>query len=231
MKKIAIILTSICLSCSTSKITNSDNYGYYYGQSEGLWKWQTFKYYIALNEDGSFNYKSILFEAKPSCLGEWKKKGNKIQAKCYEEDDVTEVLSSGYMGGKEIEITLINNNAIRLNNVLFRKKPKPDLDIIFQNYFRIIEIELELGMDKLLKYPFLVEQIKVNDSSSGYVNKYYGKTVNLLENITKIEAPKEYRALTLVSVVNKEMLNRWKAWYKSNKHKIHWNKRKNIPTL
>jgi len=229
MRKIAIILVCICLSCSTSKITNSDNNGYYYGQSEGLWKWQKNKYYIAINEDGSFNYKSLIFEARPSCLGEWNKTGDKIQAKCYESVEVAEVLSSGYIGGKEIEITLVNSKTIRLNNVLLRKKSVPDLDIIFQNYFRIIEIEL--GMDKLLKYPFLVEQIKLNDSFSGYVNKYFGKTVNLLENLTKIEAPKEHRALILAPAVNKEILNRWKAWYKFNKHKIHWNKRKNIPTL
>ena len=103
------------------------------------------------------------------------------------------------------------------------------IDSVFQHYFKVIEIEL--GIDNLSNYPDLQEEVSLVNGETGYINKYYNEGVSFLECISKIKAPKSEKGINVESVVDEELLLKWKNWYEDNKDRITWNQRKSEPKI
>ncbi|VAV85896.1 hypothetical protein MNBD_BACTEROID02-810 [hydrothermal vent metagenome] len=116
---------------------------------------------------------------------------------------------------------LVSSSVISQNDV--------KIDSVFQFYFKVIEIEL--GKDNLIKYPNLSEEIDLGNGEIGIINKYNHEAIRFFEKISRIKATKKNIGISLVSVVNEEVLYKWKKWYSTNKHKIIWNKRKQKPKI
>jgi len=103
------------------------------------------------------------------------------------------------------------------------------IDSVFQHYFKIVEIELK--QDNLMNYPDLYEEISLGNGEKGYINKYLNEAIVYFEKISKIKAPKEKKGINVVSIVNKDVLNKWKAWYVENEERISWCEKKSKPKI
>ncbi len=104
-----------------------------------------------------------------------------------------------------------------------------EIDSVFQFYFKVIEIEL--GKDNLIKYPNLSEEIELGNGEIGIINKYNYEAIVFFEKISKIKTAKKHIGISLVSIVDEEVLHKWGKWYSTNKCKITWNKRKQKPKI
>ena len=103
------------------------------------------------------------------------------------------------------------------------------IDSVFQHYFKVIEIEL--GEDDLIKYPNLIEEIKIDNRGNSYVNRYYNESINFLEKISGITAIKKEKGQTITSIVDIALLTKWKEWYRENMYRISWSKSKSKPKI
>ena len=79
---------------------------------------------ITFNEDGSFIFQQNNLGIVRRCQGKWELKSNDIVCiKCNDtSDDISAVLSSGYIESFEKEIRLINANKIKMEGMVLKRK-------------------------------------------------------------------------------------------------------------
>ncbi len=115
-----IILLSSCASLKQEKIDMS---GSFYGTSQGLHKGSYDQYFLKLKRDSTFVYEYKIHMSRPKCEGRWKfVNSNSIELKCNKAENVTDMLSGGYMNQREYIIKILSKKKLLLNNVKLKRK-------------------------------------------------------------------------------------------------------------
>lgn len=123
MKKIVIILISVMscvfISCNTLKIEQNNIMSTFYkkGSKNGF----NYEYTLKLNKDNSFFLSHKVHGANPQCKGQWKQSEDTIFLTCNEENEVSIMLSNGYMNEREYTLKVISNNKIKINNIILKR--------------------------------------------------------------------------------------------------------------
>jgi hypothetical protein len=116
MKNLLTIAIIFLASCKTSSISQSSVRGQYYREGKD------YKYDLRLNNDSSFVLTEKYFEVNSTCQGKWQYLStDTILLKCGEED-LSAKLQSGYMSDREKKLIVLNNNKIKLGEVVLKRK-------------------------------------------------------------------------------------------------------------
>lgn len=104
------------ISCKTLH-TNDSIQGEYYS------KGKDYEYNLILQTDNHFVLHIKYQDANPKCEGNWKLNGDKtIYLKCVATNDVSEMLSNGYMNEREHNIEIISKRKLKFKGVILKRK-------------------------------------------------------------------------------------------------------------
>jgi len=125
-----LVLLIICIcSCGTNRRLGlawekkvNEVPGVYKGKVKGI-NDLTNLYTLTINSDGTFIYEIKAFESHPKCSGEWKfVKNDSILCECSKEEDISIVLSNGYMNQRKNFFRVFHNGMLQLEDVLLWKQ-------------------------------------------------------------------------------------------------------------
>lgn len=122
------------------------------------------------------------------------------------------------------------NFIITLISLLCFSQEEKKIDSVFSLNFHILEIELK-GNNDFAKDKKLYDEIILDNGQINYINKYLAESIIFFENITKIKAKREHKALSINPYVDRKILRKWKKWYALNKAKVVWCIEENTPCL
>jgi len=125
---LVLLLVCIC-SCGTNRQLElawekevNEFPGVYKGKIKGLNDLYS-QYILRINSDGTFTYEINAFESNPECSGEWKfVKNDSILCQCSKEEDITIVLSNGYMNQRKNFFRVLSQDLLRKDDVLLWKQ-------------------------------------------------------------------------------------------------------------
>ncbi|MGB3183406.1 MAG: hypothetical protein WBB45_18605 [Cyclobacteriaceae bacterium] len=107
------------------------------------------------------------------------------------------------------------------------REPSTKLDSAFNYYFELFDLEVN-------KTPFAESRRSyyysmVIDSNEVYILKDVSEAANILSDFSGIGMP--YSDKSEGMLLTPEILASWQKWYKLNKDRIVWSKKKNSPIL
>lgn len=106
------------------------------------------------------------------------------------------------------------------------------IDSVFKRNFKIIEIELGVRKNINVNDKTYFEEIVIDDSGQKvYINKNLPESISFFETLTKIKARVEYKAQSVVPIIDTKIYKSWKNWYKKNKKNITWCPKEKLPSL
>lgn len=95
------------------------------------------------------------------------------------------------------------------------------IDSIFNHYFKALDLELSKKIE-IKKNVTYYDEIILDNGEKVYTNKYGGEAIIFLQKITEIKAPTKHTGIYMSPYVTKDILKKWKSWYKQNRNTINW---------
>jgi hypothetical protein len=126
MKTTSILITiALLVSCRTSEVVAPLNIaGKYAGYLGGDGYWSNCQYRLTINSDSSFSYEFLCGEVGGDGKGHYIYLGDRTILLIFPEShNVLDVVSRGYMGGKQIEVDILDRNRLKMKNVILTRQP------------------------------------------------------------------------------------------------------------
>lgn len=110
-----LLLVGVAASCKTSSVPQSVHGSYYA-------KGTDYEYRLTLNRDSTFMLKLKYQDAVPACSGKWKYLSkDTLDLSCSAIGDISESLTNGYMTERTRKVKIINQNKLKLGEVILKK--------------------------------------------------------------------------------------------------------------
>ncbi|MFM9951993.1 MAG: hypothetical protein ACKV1O_28945 [Saprospiraceae bacterium] len=109
----------IFASCRTPSVQHS-LHGLYFA------KGNDFEYSLTLNRDSTFILKLKYQDAVPECSGKWRYLDkDTLDLSCSALNDIAQSLTNGYMSERNRKVKIINQNKLKLGEVVLKKVKQP----------------------------------------------------------------------------------------------------------